>query len=94
MSIGVPKRPFVMQDFDGFIARLLSRPGMEAAIRRSRERMRDKAIEDIISANGLGAIKGPDSVPFISGGGHDELRLLWCLSVDFFNPYHNKLLGR
>jgi hypothetical protein len=83
-----------MQDFDDFIARLLSRPGIETAILRSGEHTRDKVTEDIITADGVGAIKGPDGVPFLSGGRHDELRLLWCLSVDFFNPYHNKIAGK
>jgi len=31
-SVGVPKRPFVMQDFHDFVAHLLSRLGMEVAI--------------------------------------------------------------
>jgi len=94
-SIGVPKRPFVMQDFDVFVAHLLSRPGIEAAIRRSAGRMRDDATaDDIVTADGLKAIKGPDGVPFLSGGQQHELRLMWCLSVDFFNPYHNKIAGK
>ena len=24
----------------------------------------------------------------------DELRLAWSLSVDWFNPYHNKAVGK
>jgi Transposase family tnp2 len=93
-SIGVPQRPFVMQDFQDFVARLLSRPGVEAAIRRSGERVREETVEDIITADGVRAIKGPDDAPFLSSGQPDELRLLWCLSVDFFNPYHNKIAGK
>ena len=93
-SIGVPQRPFVMQDFHDFVGRLLSRPGVEAAIQRSGERVREDNIEDILTADGVREIKGPDGVPFLSGGQHKELRLLWCLSVDFFNPYHNKIAGK
>ena len=93
-SVGVPKRPFIMQDLDDFVARLLSRPGMEAVIQQSRERIRDETIQDIIDADGIRTFKGPDGIPFLSGGQHNELRLLWCLSVDFFNPYHNKIAGK
>jgi hypothetical protein len=93
-SIGVPKRPFVMQDFHDFVGRLLSRPGVEAAIQRSAERVSDDIVEDILTADGVREIKGPDGLPFLSGGQHQELRLLWCLSVDFFNPYHNKIAGK
>ena len=93
-SIGVPKHPFVMQDFHDFVGRLLFRPGVEAAIQRSGERVRDNTVEDILAAEGVREIKGPDGAPFLSGGQHNELRLLWCLSVDFFNPYHNKIAGK
>ena len=56
---------------------------MEAAIQQSGECMPDKNVQDIISANGVREIKGPDSVPFLSDERHNELRLLWCLSIDF-----------
>lgn len=93
-GIGVPKRPFMMQDFHDFVGRLLSRPGVEAAIQRSGECVRDDVVKDITTADGIRAIKGPDGSPFLSGGQDQELRLLWCLSVDFFNPYHNKIAGK
>ena len=93
-SIGIPKHPFMMQDFDVFVACLLSRPGIEAAIQHSAGRMRDTTADNIVTANSLKAIKGPNSVPFLSGGQQHELRLMWCLSVDFFNPYHNKITGK
>ena len=93
-GIGVPKRPFVMQDFHDFVARLLSRPDIEIAIQQSGEQVRDDVVEDIVTADGIRAIKGPDGAPFLSGERDQELRLLWCLSVDFFNPYHNKIAGK
>lgn len=93
-GIGVPKRPFVMQDFHDFVGRLLSRRGVEVAIQQSGEQARDDVVEDIVTADGIRDIKGPDGTPFLSGKRGQELRLLWCLSVDFFNPYHNKIAGK
>ncbi|KAI9465645.1 hypothetical protein BJY52DRAFT_1183238 [Lactarius psammicola] len=83
-----------MQDFHDFVGRLLFRSGVEAAIQRSGEWVHDNTVEDILAAEGVREIKGPDGAPFLSGGQHNELRLLWCLSVDFFNPYHNKIAGK
>jgi len=57
-----------MQDFHDFVAHLLSRPGMEVTIRQSGEPMRDETVEDIITMDGIRAFKGPDGVPFLSGG--------------------------
>jgi hypothetical protein len=83
-----------MQDFHNFVAHLLSRPGMEVTIQQSGECICDKTVEDILTVDGVKAFKGPDGVPFLSGGQHSKLHLLWCLSVDFFNPYHNKIAGK
>ena len=93
-GIDVPKHPFVMQDFHNFVGCLLSRPGVEAALQQSKEQVCNDVVEDILTANGVREIKGPDSLPFLSGGQPQELCLLWCLSVDFFNPYHNKIAGK
>ena len=53
----VPKHPFVMQDFHDFVGRLLSRPGVEAALQRSRERVHNDVVEDILTADGIREIK-------------------------------------
>jgi len=93
-SIGVPKHPFVMQDFHNFVGCLLSRLGVEAAIQRSGEWVCNNTVEDILTMEGVREIKGPDGAPFLSDGQHNKLHLLWCLSIDFFNPYHNKIAGK
>jgi len=87
-----------MQDFHDFVAHLLSRPGMEVAIQQSGEHMRDETVEDIITVDGIRAFKGPDGVPFLSGGQHSELRLLWCLcrflqSISQQNCWEGHLCG-
>jgi hypothetical protein len=83
-----------MQDFNDFVAHLLSRPGIEAAIQCSTEHMHDTTADDIITAGSLKAVKGPGGIPFLSGGQQHKLHLMWCLSVDLFNPYHNKIAGK
>jgi Transposase family tnp2 len=83
-----------MCDIDDFVTCLLSRPGTETAIQQSGERVRGDIVEDIMSADGVWAIKGPDGVPFLSGGQHNELCFLWALSMDFFNVHHNKIAGK
>ncbi len=67
---------------------------MEVTIRQSGECMCNETVEDIITVDGIRAFKGPDGVPFLSGGQYSKLHLLWCLSTDFFNPYHNKIAGK
>ncbi|KAF8493757.1 hypothetical protein F5888DRAFT_1636505 [Russula emetica] len=61
-GISVPKRPFVMQDFHDFVGRLLSRPGIKIAIQQSGEQACDNVVKDIVTADGIKAIKGPSLV--------------------------------
>lgn len=92
-SIRVPIRPFPVQDFDTFVGRLLSQPGIEVAIRTSLGLVADGVLRDIAEGDGIKELyaqwkaRTPTPTP-------DDLLLLWSLSIDWFNPYHNKISGK
>jgi hypothetical protein len=93
-SVRAPTRPFAVQDFDAFVARLLSQPGMEEAMDRGTMLNERAEMWDIKDGSGIWDIKGPDGQPFMDGLRRGELRLAWSLSVDWFNPYLNKTSGK
>jgi hypothetical protein len=91
----VPIHPFLVQSFDSFVGRLLCRPGYE--------RLLDKGtvfadahdeLQDIKHGLAIRDLTGPDGKPFLDGFKRSELRLVWSLSVDWFNPFHNKQAGK
>jgi hypothetical protein len=89
-ALYVPVHPYVMQDFNSFLASLLSCPGMEEAMDRGTMVSNDLQIWDIKDGMAIGEILGSDGKPFIDGLKRINLRLAWSLSVDWFNPYRNK----
>lgn len=92
--IMVPIRPFIVQDYNEFLASLFSRPGMEAAM-ECRTRLNDKyQLWDIKDGTGITEIAGPDSKPFMDGLQRSNLRLAWSLSINWFNPHGNKSAGK
>jgi hypothetical protein len=48
-------------------------------------------IKDRLAICGL---MGPDNKPFLDGLKRSEVHLVWSLSLDWFNPYHNKQAGK
>jgi Transposase family tnp2 len=90
----VPMRPYVVQDFNSFLAGLLSCPGMEEAMDRGTMLNDNLQIWDIKDGTAMGEILGPDGKPFMDGLKRTDLRLAWSLSVDWFNPYGNKVSGK
>ena len=93
-SMRYPKRPFVVQDFDAFVANLLSRPGVEEALDQGTMLLNREELSDIKDGAGVQNLRGPDGQPFLDGLQRSELRLVWSLSVDWFNPHTNKLAGK
>lgn len=92
-SMRVPIRPFAYQKFSAFVAGLLSRPGIEDMIDRSWESQNKEWLTDIWDGSGVRELMGPDGKAF-SDGPPGEGRLVWNLSVDWFNPLLNKAAGK
>lgn len=88
-SVKVPIRPFGYQSFPDFVAGLLSRPGMEDVIDQAWAGGPKEEMKDIWDGSGVHKLKGPDKKPF-SNAPIGEGRLVWSLTVDWFNPYQNK----
>jgi hypothetical protein len=94
-SVRVPIRPFVVQDFDSFVGRLLCRPGYEKILDEGTVHSDQiDELRDIKDGLAICDLKGPDNKTFLDGLKRSELRLVWSLSVDWFNPYHNKQAGK
>jgi hypothetical protein len=93
-SVRVPIQPFVMQDFDAFVAGLLSRRGMEEILEKGSVCEPDELLSDVKDGNLLRDIPGADGQPFMGSTSNGELRLAWSLCVDWFNPYQNKAVGK
>lgn len=94
-SVKAPIRPFVVQDFDTFVGRLLCRPGYEKLMDEATVLRGDvKDLRDIKDGVAVRGLRGPDNKPFLDGCKRSELRLIWSFSADWFNPFHNKQAGR
>ena len=93
-SVRVPVRPLIVQHLDVFAARMLSRPGLEAILDEGTVRVSDFYLHDIKDGDAIRELKGPDGKPFMDGCKRRELRLVWSISIDGFNPLKNKKIGR
>lgn len=93
-SIRVPIRPYVMQDFHSFLGRLYSQDGIEESIllMQKLRRSNPEVLLDIRDGAAARELKDMDGKPFLES--KDELRTIWSLSYDGFNPYHNKIAGK
>jgi hypothetical protein len=93
-SIRVPIKPFVVQDLNAYIARLLGQSDVLTHIKEGMHPSMADALYDIKDGSAIRELPGPDGLPFLTGGKGDELRLVLALSVDGFNPFHLKQSGK
>ena len=93
-SVHVPIRPFPVQDFDTFVGRMLSQPGIEESIRKTISMTRCGLLRDISQADGVREVHARWEAETRTAEDDDDLLLLWSLSVDWFNPYLNKISGK
>jgi hypothetical protein len=93
----MPSRQFLHNDTKQWLARLYSRPGIEAHL--DRDVLTDTGQEtgihrDIWDAPALRSFLGPDGrSPFMKRPGN-EGRLIFSLCMDGFNPYQRKEAGK
>ncbi|KAJ3525025.1 hypothetical protein NMY22_g10750 [Coprinellus aureogranulatus] len=95
IAIRKPLRPYTMQDFTDFRGRVYSQPGNEALMRRENyflSRSDEGFVSDIKDARAYRDLKGPDGRPFIDCP--TEIRSIWSLSYDGYNPGSNKAAGK
>jgi hypothetical protein len=92
-SVRSPVRPFAYQSFPSFVAGLMSRPGLEEILDKAWEGSGKEDKWDIWDGSVVRELEGPDKKPF-SDRPDGEARLVWSLSLDWFNPYMNKAAGK
>ena len=88
-------RKYLHQDFASWHARLLARPDIEAALKHSAENALnvtpdpDRVVHDILESRAVQEFVGPDGKRFIDSP-PEELRFIWGLGYDSFNPHGMK----
>ncbi|KAG1839802.1 hypothetical protein F4604DRAFT_1691074 [Suillus subluteus] len=89
-QIQYPIRTYLHQDLKQWIARFLSRPGVEDLIDSAARSHEKEDMEDIWHASTFCQFPGPDGKPFLSPS-IQEGRYVFSLGVDGFNPFQNKV---
>ena len=93
-SVPKPIKPFYYHHFHDHVASMLARPGIEDAIQsHMKSGLLDKELTDIISSPALQGFVDHTGRRFIRTHG-DEIRLVWALSADWYNPRGNKASGK
>ncbi|KAJ3531481.1 hypothetical protein NMY22_g8139 [Coprinellus aureogranulatus] len=95
VAIRQPIHPYSMQDFTDFRGRMYCRAGYEAVIRRENHFLshsEDAFVGDIKDAQAYRGLRGHDGRPFVDCP--TEIRTIWALSYDGYNPGSNKAAGK
>lgn len=93
-SLPKPIKPFQYHHFHDHVASMLARPGIEDAIQSHIQGgLLEKELMDIMSSPTLRSLVDHSGHPFIQVHG-DEIRLVWALSADWYNPHGNKASGK
>ena len=92
ISVPTPLRPFPYRPFRDHVASMLSQGGIEKAIR---DYMHDGLLHerDVVGSSGVKGLRDSSGLPFLRDCG-SELRLVWALCVDWYNPLMNKVAGK
>ena len=87
----IPVRKYMHQGLKSWLGRLLSRKGMEDILESEpfEPPSPDAPVDDILRSNLFRELKGPSGEQFFPAP-PGEGRLVFSLSVDSFNPFHNK----
>lgn len=93
---GRPLRPYGYQPLASWLHSFLSRTDIVEAIEKNMEHWKNAAsvdYRDIFFSPGLRTFLGPDKKPFLDAP-QGEMRLVFGLNVDWFNPHGNKAAGK
>ncbi len=89
-----PIKPFYYLHFHDHIASMLARAGIEDAIQSHMQSgALEKELTDIMSSPTIRSFVDHSGRPFLRTQG-DEIRLVWALSADWYNPHGNKASGK
>lgn len=94
VSVPKPARPYAYRHFNDHVASMLSRSGIEKAITlHMRNSATQEELRDIMSSTAIRELRDTSGEPFVREIG-DDLRLVWALSIDWYNPRTNKASGK
>jgi hypothetical protein len=93
-SVPKPIKPFHYHHFHDHVASMLARPGIEDAVHSHIQGgLLEKELTDIMSSPTLHSFVDHSGHPYIQVHG-EEIRLVWALSADWYNPRGNKASGK